>query len=50
VGNLKSGRSHTEVQEDSGGDGLLDGKGSLGLEGANLLLRLLRGGDCEGSV
>lgn len=47
---MKRERSRTEVQEDSGGDGLLDGKGSLGLEGANLLLGLLRGGDCEGSV
>lgn len=36
----------TEVEEDSGSDGLLDGKGSLGLQGADLLLGLLRGGDC----
>lgn len=40
----------TEVQENSGGDSTLDCEGSIGLKGADLLLGLLRGGDCEGQL
>jgi hypothetical protein len=38
---------HTEVEENSSGNGALNCKGSVGLKSADLLLRLLRGGDCD---
>lgn len=37
----------TEVEEDGGGGDLLNGEGSLSLEGADLLLGLLRWCDCS---
>lgn len=37
----------TQVEEEGCGDNLLDGEGGLGLHGADLLLGLLRGGDCR---
>lgn len=43
---LKKLYGHTEVQENSGCDSSLDSESSVGLKSANLLLGLLRGGDC----
>lgn len=41
-----AGARHTEVEHEGSCGDLLDGEGSFGLHGANLLGRLLRGGDC----
>ena len=38
-------RRHTEIEHEGSCGDLLDGEGSFGLHGANLLGRLLRGGD-----
>lgn len=41
-----TGVRHTKVEHEGSCGDLLDGEGSFGLHGANLLGRLLRGGDC----
>lgn len=45
---LHSAYEHTEVEHEGRGSDLLDGEERLGLHGANLLGRLLRGGNYFG--
>jgi hypothetical protein len=47
---MRGSIKQTEVKEDNSGDGALNGESSIGLEGADLLLGLLRGGDYDRSV